>query len=94
MKFTLKKGMQYCAQIHLTGFEVLASNEQISGLLRDVGFVDIVVTGNGEYRRGSATWPRADRFVILPSEISDIELIGSTLGGGKATENETGGGAA
>ena len=93
MKYTVKQGVRYYAQIKLSGFEALASNEQIMGRLRDAGFVDVSVTGSGQYRGASVTWSKASATADIPSEIYNIEIIGSVGGGGKAIEDETGGGA-
>lgn len=94
MKYTVKNGVRYYAQIKLTGFEVLATNEQIAEKLKAAGFTDISVTGDGDYRGASATWIGKDTTANIPSEIYHIEVIGAVGGGGKALENETGGGAA
>jgi len=93
MKYTVKTGMRYYAQIKLTGFEVLASNEQIAAKLAAAGFSHISVTGNGDYRGASATWLGKDATADIPSEIYHVEIIGSVTGGGKALEDGTGGGA-
>lgn len=85
MKFTVKKGMRYHAQVYLTGFEALASNEQIAQKLRDVGFSAISVSGVGSFRSVDATWLNSDKSADIPSEVTQIELIGSVEdGGGKA----------
>ena len=92
MKYKVTRGSRYAARIHLGGFEVLASNTDIYNKLKEVGLVDITVSGSGTERVAQATWPYDDKVADLPSEIVQVELIGSSLGGGKATE-ETGGGA-
>ncbi len=95
MKYTLTKGMRYYAQIKLSGFEVLASNEQIKEKFEQVGFVDVSITGSGDFRGGTGTWFHDDKCATIPSEVYHIELVGSVDdGGGKATEDGTGGGAA
>ena len=95
MLYTVKKGMRYYAQIRLSGFEALATNAQIANKFTNVGFTDVSVTGSGSYRGASGTWTHSDKSATLPSEVYHVELVGSVDdGGGKATEEGTGGGAA
>ena len=93
MKYTVKQGVRYYAQIKLSGFEALASNDQIAEKLKAAGFSDVLVTGNGANRGASATWLGKDATADIPSEIYHVEIIGSVTGGGKALEDGTGGGA-
>jgi hypothetical protein len=52
----------------------MASNETIAAKFRDVGLVDVVVTGSGADRVACGMWPGPDTDVELPSQIVSVEL--------------------
>lgn len=72
MKFSLRKGKRYKASIVLGMFERMASNEQIAAELRNVGFTDIIVSGQGGVRYIVAKWERADATREIPRQVHEI----------------------
>lgn len=69
LKFTVKKGKRYQANIQLSFFEQVASNDMIAGMLQKAGFSDVKVTGSGGSRRAEATWPGDDQSAEMPAQI-------------------------
>ena len=69
LKFTVKQGKRYKAQISLGFFEQVASNEMIAGMFEKAGFADVTVTGSGAVRYGEARWAGADAAAEMPSQI-------------------------
>ena len=74
-KFTVRKGRRYRATIKLTGLKRLASNETIAGVLRSVGFAEVVVAGSGGTRYAEALWPKADAAADIPPEVVKVEEV-------------------
>ena len=79
MKYKVTRGSRYAARIHLGGFEVLASNTDIYNKLKEVGLVDITVSGSGTERIAQATWPHDDKVADLPAEIAAQRLSGTRV---------------
>ena len=70
--FTVRQGRRYRATIQLGWLEQLADNETIAARLRNVGFADVVVTGDGAQRTAEALWPGSDTSAPLPTQITDV----------------------
>ena len=70
--FTVRHGRRYRATIVLTGLEQLAGNERVSDTFRQLGFSDVVVTGNGSRRQAEGTWKGADTTVQLDPHVADV----------------------
>ena len=73
--FTVRHGRRYQAAIELGLLEQLASNEMIAAKLRNVGFEDVYVSGEGTTRHAEALWPGPDTSATLPSQISSISEV-------------------
>lgn len=73
--FTVRHGRRYQAAIELGLLEQLASNEMIAAKLRNVGFEDVHVSGEGTTRHAEALWPGPDTSATLPSQISSISEV-------------------
>lgn len=56
-------------------FEKIAGNETIAAKFRDVGFVNVAVTGSGSTRQAMGTWPHPTREVTLPSQVVKVSSI-------------------
>ena len=70
LKFTVKQGKRYKAQISLGFFEQqVATNEMISGMFQKAGFADVTVSGNGAIRFAEGRWSGADTLAEMPSQI-------------------------
>lgn len=72
MKFSLKKGKRYKASIVLGMFERMVSNEQLAVELKNIGFTDIIVSGQGGVRYIVAKWDRADATREIPRQVHEI----------------------
>jgi hypothetical protein len=72
MKFSLKKGKRYKASIVLGMFERMAGNEQIAAELRNVGFSNITISGQGGVRYVVASWDRPDADRDIPRQVHEI----------------------
>lgn len=69
LKFTVKQGKRYKAQISLGFFEQVAANEMIAGMLEKAGFTEVVVTGSGSIRHAEGRWAGADAAAEMPPQI-------------------------
>lgn len=79
LSFTVKKGKRYQANITLSFFEQVASNDMIKGMLEKAGFAEVKVSGSGGQRKAEATWPGDDATAEMPAQIvSAAELPAST----------------
>ena len=75
--FTVGEGKRYKAKIRLDFIEAtVASNARIAEEIRNVGFVDVTVTGSGRERVAEGPWPSADTSADLPDRIKSIEELG------------------
>jgi len=74
-KFTVENGKSYEAKIKLVGFEVMASNDQVVDKLRELGFSNLEVTGEGDIRDASGTWTGQTATVDLPEQIAKIDEV-------------------
>ena len=74
-KFTVHNGKRYRAIISLRWWEQIATNDKIAKLLRDVGFIDVRVSGNGEMREAKGLWPLKDTTAEIPPQVSSIQEI-------------------
>jgi hypothetical protein len=72
VEFNLVQGKRYRGKITLTGFETWASNSMVADKFRELGFVDVQVSGSGSTRMGEGTWGKPDESVPMPSQISDV----------------------
>lgn len=70
--FTVRHGHRYAATIVLSGLEQLASNDQVADRFKQLGFIDVVVTGSGSTRHGEATWNNADTTAPLDSHLHNV----------------------
>lgn len=76
--FTVRQGKRYRAVIRLGLLEQLAGNDMIGERLREAGFEDVEVTGQGAMRHASATWTGEDTSAPLPSQVVEIDEITET----------------
>lgn len=53
-------GGRYYMHLMLTPGEALATNEQLTSLLAEDGFADVVVAGKEDSRAASGTWAREE----------------------------------
>lgn len=74
-KFTLVQGKSYRATITLTGFETWAGNDMIADKLKEVGFQNIKISGEGAKRRGEGRWARATTSAEVDAHLSEITEI-------------------
>ena len=73
--FTVQQGKRYRAAIALSGLERWASNDMIAGRLREAGFAEVQVWGEGGDRQAEALWPGADRTGELPAQVQAVAEI-------------------
>lgn len=69
MFLKLEQGMRYQADIALSLFESMASNDVVAKKLREAGFTDVVVTGTGSSRKATGIWSRPSMEAQLPKQI-------------------------
>lgn len=75
MKYTVKQGSKYQADIKLNFIERIASNETIEKKFKDAGFVNVKVTGDGKNRVAIGEWPTKDSTADLPDQITSVKII-------------------
>jgi hypothetical protein len=73
--FTVRKGVRYRAEVTLGFFESFASNDTIADKLREAGFVDIDVHGDGRRREVTALWPGDDATAEIPPQVTKIVAV-------------------
>ncbi len=75
MKFTVHKGVKYAAEIKLSGFEVIASDDYIASLLEEEGFTDVRIKHlSDEHRIAYGVWNGADgKTANLPAQVTYVE---------------------
>lgn len=73
---TLVQGSKYSAEITLNFLEKLAGNDTIAQKLRDAGFSNVEVVGDGAKRRAVGIWTGATRDnVELPKQVTAVRRI-------------------
>lgn len=70
--FTVQQGKRYRATIKLGWLESWADNETIAGKLREAGFTEVVVSGNGYERTAEALWPKESASAEMPPQITKV----------------------
>ena len=78
-EFTVEQGKRYRAEILLRFFERIVSNETIESRLREAGFAEVRVEGNGAARQAEALWPGPDTTAMMPAQIASIAELPDTL---------------
>ena len=79
MKFTVRQGRRYKANVTLSGMEqMFANNDMIKGKLTDCGFKDVSIKGDGAKRLAEGVWGRADTTAELDPHLSNIVEMQST----------------
>ncbi|HKA47630.1 MAG TPA: hypothetical protein VKD68_05685 [Methyloceanibacter sp.] len=73
--YTVRQGRRYRATISLGWLEQVASNETIADKLRDAGFTEVSVTGDGRMRQAEVLWPGPDATADVPSQVASIDEI-------------------
>jgi hypothetical protein len=74
-RFTVRKGKRYQAIISLGWLEQIASNDMVAQPIRDAGFTDVRVVGEGRTRHATALWPLEDATAQIPSQITELSEI-------------------
>lgn len=73
--YTVHQGRHYRATIALNWAEQFATNEMIAQRLRDAGFTEVSVSGNGHSREATALWSHKDATAQIPSQVSSIQEL-------------------
>ena len=73
--YIVRQGRRYRAKIALGLLEQIASNEMIAEKLREAGFIEVSVIGDGRTREAEALWPLADASADIPAQVAEIEEI-------------------
>lgn len=73
--YTVRQGRRYRAQIELGWLEQIAGNEIVADRLREAGFTEVSVIGEGRTRAAEALWPLADTSAEIPAQVASIEEI-------------------
>ncbi|CAN0498802.1 unnamed protein product [Phaeothamnion confervicola] len=72
----LCQGRRYKTKITLYVYQIPANNSQVAAKFRELGFVDVQVSGWGQIRDAQGTWPQADRDVKFDDDrIGEIKEI-------------------
>lgn len=70
MKFTVRRGVKYAAEIKLSGIETMASDDYIAQQFEEAGFRDVTVeTVRDDLRIAYGIWNGADTSADLPSQV-------------------------
>lgn len=74
--FTVHHGLTYRAELQLSFFESMASNDMVAEKFHELGFRHITVSGEGDQRWAQGTWDGPDESVPLTDEhvISVVEV--------------------
>jgi hypothetical protein len=75
MKYTVKKGTKYQAEIKLGFLEKIASNETIQKKFLEAGFVNVQVTGEGKSRTAVGEWIAPDATADMPSQVALVKIV-------------------
>lgn len=70
--FTVRQGKRYKATITLNMLERLASNDMIAGKMRNAGFTEVSVTGEGGTRTAVGLWSKPDTTADMPAQIAEV----------------------
>lgn len=73
-KVQLVKGKRYRGTVELAWYQTIASNEDVAGKFRELGFEDVQVRGSGSVREGEGTWGKDDAMIDRPQQIKKFEL--------------------
>jgi len=74
MQFTVHKGVKYAAEIKLSGFETIASDDYIAQQFEEAGFVNVVVHSiRDDLRIAYGVWNGADTSANLPEQVVYVE---------------------
>jgi hypothetical protein len=73
--FTIRHSHRYAATIVLSGFEQFAGNDQVADRFKQVGFINVVVTGSGSNRHAEGTWNGVDTTAAIDPHIRDVVEI-------------------
>lgn len=74
MQFTVKKGTRYAAELKLSGFETMASHDDIKEIAENAGFTDIqIVDVDGNHKILYGVWHKEDMTSEMPSQIVYVE---------------------
>jgi subtilisin family serine protease len=73
--FTVRHGHRYAATVVLTGLEQFASNDQVANRFKQLGFIDVVVSGSGSARHAEATWNGVDTTAPIDPHLRDVVEI-------------------
>lgn len=68
----LEQNCSYLATLKLSWIERVASNNVIANKFTDVGFKDVVVTGDGAERKATGLWPGNSMEVELPKQVNRV----------------------
>lgn len=74
-KQIVQQGRRYRAQLSLGFIERLASNDMVAQRFIDLGFTEVVVTGEGAERCVEALWPLPDAGGDTPSQVTRFTEI-------------------
>lgn len=61
--------------MQLGTFESFASNDMIAQKFKDVGFVDVSVSGSGKTRVAQGMWSKPSQEAEIPKQVSGIKKI-------------------
>lgn len=73
--FTVRQGKRYRATISLGLLERFASNEMIAKRFDDIGFSEVLVSGNGSSRVAEALWALPDADGDIPAQVTELVEI-------------------
>ena len=59
----------------LSWWEQIATNEKVAKMLREVGFTEVGVKGDGHMREAKALWPLQDTTTEIPPQIHSVQEI-------------------
>jgi hypothetical protein len=74
-QITLVSGKRYRGTVELAWYQTIASNEDVAGKFRELGFTDVKVTGSGSIRSGEGTWSKPDQAIDKPAQIKKVEPV-------------------
>ena len=69
-KQIVQQGRRYRAKVSLGFIERLASNDMVAQRFIDLGFTEVVVTGEGAERSAEGLWPLPNAEGEMPSQVT------------------------
>jgi len=75
MTTLLETGSCYAATVHLGPIDRFADNPEVKEKFESVGFIEVVVYGDGRHRTVKGKWAGRSEEHEVPNQITNIEKL-------------------